>query len=125
MKFASAKAPGIKEQRGSRLGEQLRRELMDIVLRGQLRDPRAQHVVVTHVRVSPDLQRANVYVRTDGSCTAPEPVVGAMQHAAKYLRHLLCERLQEQRFIPTLSFVWDTSIDNGQHMEALFQDLSQ
>ena len=61
-----------KPKRSDRVGERIRTELMELLLRGGLRDPRARELTVTHVRVSDDLQHATVYVRLVRDEVRPE-----------------------------------------------------
>ena len=52
----------MSNQRLTRLNEQFRREIMEILVR-DVRDPRIQDVVVTGVEVTSDLWMAKVYVQ--------------------------------------------------------------
>ncbi|MFQ5778801.1 MAG: 30S ribosome-binding factor RbfA, partial [Terriglobia bacterium] len=53
-------------RRPERLGEQIRKEISALVLRG-LKDPRIGFATVTDVRVTPDLRQARVSVSVLGS----------------------------------------------------------
>ena len=50
-------------KRSDRVGERIRAEIMDLLLRGGVRDPATRDGFVTAVKVSADLRHARVYVR--------------------------------------------------------------
>ncbi|MEM6956295.1 MAG: 30S ribosome-binding factor RbfA, partial [Myxococcota bacterium] len=83
-------------ERAIRVGEQLRSDLMNLLLRGRLRDPAAKDVLITAVRVSADLQHARVYVRTLQESTArkQQRVVAGLERAAGFLRRELGQNLK-------------------------------
>jgi ribosome-binding factor A len=51
--------------RPSRIGDQLRAELSDLITR-EVHDPGIGFLTITHVKVTPDLQMARVYYTTLG-----------------------------------------------------------
>lgn len=114
-----------KPKRTDRVAEQLRAELMELVLRGEVRDPRASGVHVAGVLMTPDLRQAKVQVRLahDASPDANKKreVVQALQHASGHLRRLLGPRLN-LRYLPELRFFWD---DGGDHSLRLHELLAE
>ena len=55
--------PKGETSRPARVGERIREELMELVLRGAVKDPRARGAVIHAVKVSGDLRHAKVWVR--------------------------------------------------------------
>jgi ribosome-binding factor A len=113
--------------RASRVAEQIRAELMELLLRGAVREPKAQGAVVSSVHVSGDLSQAQVYVRSippDGTTTPPPPddVVAALQRASGFLRREVGKRLRIRR-IPELTFRWDEAVDRAVRIEALLEEV--
>ncbi len=111
-------------ERAVRVGEQLRADLMNLLLRGRLRDPATKDVVITAVRMSPDLQHARVYVRTltDVSERKQQRVVDGLDRAAGFLRRELGKTMRLRR-TPELAFAWDKAIDHGAKIEKIFAEL--
>ena len=108
--------------RHSRVGEQIRRELSDI-LRRELRDPRVGNVSVslTDVEVSADYAHAIVYF----SCLDPAQVMAAtagLERAAGFLRSQLAKRVKLHA-TPELRFVYDDSIERGDRLSRLIDGL--
>lgn len=118
--------------RTQRVEQMLRRTLADMLLRGELRDPRLRNVAaisVTAVKVSPDLGHAQVYVDVIAADSTPgrrqpDPVtiVEALNSGASALRARLGGRIRLKR-TPALSFLVDESIEKGRRIEAVIAEL--
>jgi ribosome-binding factor A len=114
-------------RRQQRVEELLRRELAQMLLRGELRDPRlspASAVGITGVDVSADLSVARVYVDVLAESLRIDDVLEAFESGAGVLRHKLGERLQLRR-MPELRFVHDESIGRGARIEAILTELRE
>lgn len=115
-------APG---SRAARVAERIKAEIMEMVLRGAVRDPRAQQAIVTDVKVSPDLRYARVYVRVledDVSDRRRRGVVEALGGAGKFMRREMGKRLHLKQ-IPELQFEWDDVIDDALRVERVLHEL--
>lgn len=112
-------------QRLSRVEETLRRALADLLLRGELRDPRLRNaaaISITAVKISPDLGQAVVYVDVLGDASALQSVIEGLNAGANALRAKLGGRIRLKR-TPTLRFVVDRSIEQGRRIEAVLAEL--
>jgi ribosome-binding factor A len=107
--------------RPSRVGDQLRAELSDLLTR-EVHDPGIGFLTITHVKVSPDLQLARVYYTTLGTDAARRDSGRALGRAAPFLRRQLGHRLRLKR-VPQLEFFFDESIERGDRIEQILQDL--
>jgi ribosome-binding factor A len=111
-------------RRADRVAERLRSELMDLLLRGSVRDPAASNVLVSAVRMTDDLSIARVYVRllqeADGA--RQDEVVDALGRAKGFLRRELGQRLQ-LRHVPSLEFYWDDVVDSALRIESILDEI--
>jgi len=127
-------------RRTERVEELLRREIADILLRGELRDPRLAPVAslsITGARVSADLSHARVFVDV-----MPPPAVegpGARVSAAMDERRiarvlegfaasagLIRAKLQQRidiRRVPELRFEHDDAVERGARIETVLSEL--
>lgn len=108
--------------RHERVGEEIAHEI-NAMLAGELKDPRLEgNVCVSEVRVQPDMKHARVFVsvRTQNSKEQSD-AIKALEHASRFIRHELIERLQLRR-LPDLHFTLDLS---QEHMERIEQLLKQ
>jgi ribosome-binding factor A len=107
-------------QRAQRVGDQIQRELADL-LRLHVKDPRIGMVTVTAVEVSPDLSHAKVFFTHLAGSERASAAVEALQHSAGYLRSELAHRLKLYS-VPQLHFAYDDSIESGLKLSRLIDD---
>jgi ribosome-binding factor A len=108
----------------SRVEETVRRALADLLLRGELRDPRLRNaaaISITAVKISPDLGSAQVYVDVLGEASIDDVLAG-LNAGASALRAKLGGRIRLRR-TPALRFVVDRSIEQGRRIEAVLAEL--
>ena len=110
------KAPS---QRRLRVGEEIRRVLIRIFDRGELRDPALAdaRVTVSEVRVSPDLKNATAYVAPFAGGDS-KALVEACKRAAPFLRGRVAQEL-DLRHIPRIGFEADTTFEAAAAMDRL------
>jgi ribosome-binding factor A len=107
--------------RARRLGEQIQRELGDL-LRREVKDGRIGNVTVTAVNVTGDLRMATVYYLIFGK-DGPDPKVQrGLESAANFLRNALSKSLMI-RYTPILKFELDTSIEHGVRLTKLINSV--
>lgn len=110
-----------------RVEQTLRRALADILLRGDLRDPRlreAAAISITAVKVSPDLSSAQVYVDVMAEHVDVDAVLAGLNAGASAIRAKLGGKIRLKR-TPSLRFSVDRSIAHGRRIEAVLAELRQ
>jgi ribosome-binding factor A len=107
-------------QRPARVGEEIRKELADL-LRNEVKDPRVGQVTVTSVEVSPDLSHAKVHFTHLAGREHGDEAVKALQRTAGFLRSQLSHRLGIYS-VPELHFAYDDSIEAGMKLSQLIDD---
>lgn len=108
-------------QRTDRVGDMLRREISQI-LAHEVKEPLAQFVTVTGVRMSKDLHHACVYYTALQDDDALKDVAAALKRSAGYVQRLLGSRVQ-LRYMPHLRFEYDTSLRDGARMDELLRGI--
>jgi ribosome-binding factor A len=109
--------------RARRLGEQIQRELTDL-LRRDVKDERIGNVTITAVTVTGDLRTARVYYLIFGKDGPDVKVQRGLESAAGFLRNALSKSLMI-RYTPTLSFELDTSIEHGVRLTQLIDSVNR
>jgi ribosome-binding factor A len=107
--------------RASRVGDQIRAELAELLAR-EVHDPGIGFLTITRVGVTPDLQQARVYYTTMGDETARKESRRALERAAPFLRRQIGRRLRLKR-VPELGFFFDESIEQHDRIERILQEL--
>jgi len=106
-----------------RINNLIRREISDLLQR-QVKDPRLDaFITVTEVATSPDLKYAKVFVSCIGGEEEKQKTLKVLATASGFLRKELAKNLKLRR-IPELSFQWDDSIEHGDHILRLIDQVS-
>jgi ribosome-binding factor A len=106
--------------RVERIAEEIRNEV-SLMLAGELKDPRlAGTVIVTEVRLTPDMRTARVFVQLADDDTERATTLAGLKAASGYVRHELVERLQMRR-APEVIFVLDESDERGNRIDELLR----
>lgn len=111
-------------RRTERVGEQIRAELARI-LREDVSDPRLERVTLSHVNVSPDLSRADVFwskVEPGGEPEDPGALDEVLEKASGFVRTRLARSLNLRR-TPRLYFRHDPSFELGSRTLSLLRSL--
>lgn len=94
------------------------REVLSATIAKDLKDPRVGFVTVTGVDTSPDLRHARVYVSVLGDETRRELSLAGLRSAHGVLQRRVAAELT-LKHTPTLTFVYDESIDRGLRISEL------
>ena len=107
-----------------RLNSLIRQELSEL-LQLQVKDPRlGNFIAVTEVEVTPDLKYAKVFVSSMTEETDRKEVLAALSSAAGFFRTRLAKNLKMRR-TPELTFQWDDSIERGDRLLRLIDEVSR
>jgi ribosome-binding factor A len=109
--------------RTRRIADRVKQLLSEMLVTGQISDPRLAGVFITDVRVDRELSFATVYVSSlDGKERAKEILAG-FEHASGYIRSFLAKEVQLRSF-PALRFFWDETPERAERIERLIDSLS-
>jgi ribosome-binding factor A len=107
-----------------RVNTLIRREVSELI-QHELRDPRIdEFITVTEVDTSPDLKYAKIYISSMSGQQEQEKILGVLNSAAGFLRTALAGKIRI-RYTPELHFVWDNSIERGDRILRLIDEVSQ
>jgi ribosome-binding factor A len=110
--------------RHERVGEEIAHEI-NAMLAGELKDPRLEGmVVVSEVRVQPDMKHARVFINMQGSGKEQADAIKALEHASGFIRCELIERLQLRR-LPELHFTLDHSQEYSERIDQLLKEMKK
>ncbi|MFC1902097.1 30S ribosome-binding factor RbfA [Chloroflexota bacterium] len=109
--------------RVERVNTLIRREISELI-QHQLKDPRLDaFVTITEVDTSPDLKYAKVFVSCIRGKQEGEKLLPVLTAASGFLRREL-SKIIRLRYIPELSFHWDDSIEHGDQILRLIDQVS-
>ncbi len=96
-----------------RLGEQLRQEIANMILRHEIKDPRVnEFLTINRVEVAGDLAYATVYVSSFMDDNSVKKGAEGLQSAAGFIQSTIAKKLSIYKF-PKLTFEADFSMKDG------------
>ena len=107
--------------RSSVLAEQIRQVISEAIY-FEMRDPNLEGITVTRVRVSPDLQFADVRFTPQDDVRDPEALAVALNRASGAFKRHLAKKVRMRR-IPDLRFHYDEDVSAERRISDLLDDL--
>ncbi len=107
-------------KRSQRVGDLLRREIADIIMR-KVKDPRIGFVTVTGVDLTDDLKIARVYI----SCLKQdekEATIDILNSARSFIRSEVGKRVRI-KVLPSIEFRFDESLGYGDRIDKLLKEI--
>src|SRR5579862_4686343 len=114
--------PKEHSRRSEQVAESIRMTLAEVLVRGELRDPRIQMVTVSGVEVTRDLSHATVRVVPHGTPEEKDAALEGLVSAAGFLRRAVAHTLTT-RTVPELHFVLDRGFEHAQRIDELLAGL--
>ncbi|MDI1926224.1 30S ribosome-binding factor RbfA [Staphylococcus aureus] len=111
----------MSSMRAERVGEQMKKELMDII-NNKVKDPRVGFITITDVVLTNDLSQAKVFLTVLGNDKEVENTFKALDKAKGFIKSELGSRMR-LRIMPELMYEYDQSIECGNKIERMIQDL--
>ncbi len=106
----------------TRINQEIVRTMADI-LRNDLKDPRVGILTsVTGADAGTDLKTCKVYISAYGDENERAEAMAALRRAEGFIKRKLAEKLN-LRNTPALTFIEDTSISYGMHIESILQTI--
>lgn len=108
-------------KRSLRVGDVILKEVAFLLLE-KVRDPRVQGVTLTGVRLSDDLKLARIFYSIMGDRSRVEKAQAGLNSATGFVKREIGRR-SGLRYIPEIRFVYDPSLETGDHMERVFEKM--
>ena len=109
-------------KRSQRVSDLLREEVADIIFH-KLKDPRLGFITVTGADVTDDLKIAVVYVSVLKE-EEKKPTLDILNAAKNFIRSELTKRLR-MKFIPSIEFKLDPSVEYGSKIDKLLDEIKK
>lgn len=105
-----------------RIGDRIRQDLSEMLVRGEIRDPRVLGITITDVKVDRELSYADIYLSAVEGQEREREALEGFTSASGYIRRALAERI-ELRVFPRLRFHWDPTPERADRLERLIASL--
>src|SRR5580658_8350029 len=108
-----------------KVNSSIKRELANIILLGEVRDPRISFVTILNVDVSKDLQHARVKYSTLSD--DPKDIKAAQagfESSRGYIRKLISQRIV-LRYTPEFQFIYDKGIKHAAEVDKVLEEIKK
>lgn len=105
-----------------RIGDRIRQELSEMVVKGEIHDPRLDGISITEVKVDRELSYAEIYVSAIEGIERSKEVLQALENASGFLRKSLSDKVDLRAF-PRLRFHWDVTPEHADKIERLIASI--
>ncbi len=109
-------------KRSQRVSDLIREEIADIIMY-KLKDPRMGFITVTGVDITEDLKIAKIYISILKE-EEKDVTLEILNSATRFIRAELAKRLR-MKFIPSITFRIDKSIEYGNKIEKLLKEIKE
>ena len=110
---------GIK--RKTRVGGLIKEEIANMLLRGDIKDPRVADSVITGVKMTDDLGLITVYFVSMTKEHTPEDIKKGFNSAKGFIKSKLSRKLRLKKF-PEFRFEYDSSLETGYRVDDLIKE---
>jgi ribosome-binding factor A len=114
-------------QRIERISGEIRELLGELLVRGEVKDPRVQQaglITITHVRLTGDLREAQaLFIVHNADAAALDKVKQGLNSASGYLRRIIGRQLR-LKSTPTLEFEIDRVFEQEEKVDALLRQVA-
>ena len=107
-----------------RISDRIRQEISEMLVMGEINDPRLVGVSITDVNVDRELAYANIFVSAVEGHVRAEEILQGLESARGYLRKQLSARI-ELRSFPQLRFHWDPTPERADRIEQLLDTIKR
>ena len=111
---------GFGYKRADRLGELILKEISQMILREDIKDPRVRAAVLTDIRITDDLGFARVYFTVLTEDADKKEILVGLQSATGFIKRELSKRLRIKR-IPDFHFEYDDVLEEGYRVDDILK----
>jgi ribosome-binding factor A len=106
-----------------RIADRIKELLSEMLVSGQISDPRLSGVFITDASVDRELSFATIYVSALDGTERSREILEGFKHASGFIRSTLARQI-ELRTFPSLRFMWDETPERAERIEQLIDSLS-
>ncbi len=108
-------------KRSLRVADMIHKEISEMLIKGEIRDPRVNAVMLTGVKVSDDLGFARIFFTVMDNSANVEQILAGLQSASTFIKRELSKRFRIKR-TPDLRFEFDNQLQEGYRVDDLLRN---
>lgn len=98
-------------------------EEISSIIRNNIKDKNIEFVTITAAKISSDLSYAKIYFTTLNDSKRND-IIKALNKASSFIRSELCQKVNIRK-MPELTFIYDESIEYGNKIEHIIEELKE
>ncbi len=108
-----------------KVNEMIKREIGELLLFGEVRDPRIKFVTILNADVSKDLQHARVrFSILSDDKKVIEETTKALNHMSGYIRKLIGSKI-DLRYTPQIQFIYDKGVAHAALIDSKIEEIKK
>ncbi len=109
-------------KRSARISDLIVKEVSQMIVKGEIKDPRVNLAFITGAKVTDNLSMANIYFSVMKDTADKQEVLKGLDSAKGFIRSKLARKLKMRR-IPDLHFMLDTALETGYKVDEVLREL--
>ena len=109
-------------KRSARISDLIVKEVSQMIVKGEIKDPRVSLAFITGARVSDNLSMAKIFFSVMEESAEVDEVLKGLESAKGFIRTRLAQRLKMRR-IPDLHFMFDTALETGYKVDEVLRGI--
>lgn len=110
-------------RRSARISDLIAKEISEMLVRGEIKDPRVSPAAITAARVSDDMSHAKVFFTSFSDGSDREQMLEGFRNAGGYIKSVLGKRLRMKK-IPRIEFEYDALVEERARIDRLIRSVS-
>lgn len=109
-------------KRAARVSDLIIKEVSQMIVKGEIKDPRVSPAFITGARVSDNLSVANIYFSVLEDYADKNEVLKGLESAKGFIKTRLSKKLR-MRKLPDLQFKFDTALETGYKVDEVLREI--
>ena len=110
-------------KRSDRVADSIVKEVSQMIVKGEIKDPRLSSVFITGIKVVDNLSLAEIFFTVMEDTGDKDQALKGLQSAKGFIKGRLAKRLKMKR-IPDLKFSFDSALHEGYKVDELLRGIS-
>lgn len=110
-------------KRSARISDLIMKEISQMIIKGEIRDPRVGSAFITGAKVSDNLSDANIFFSVLEGSTDKKEVLKGLDSAKGFIKTALAKRLK-MRKLPDIHFQYDTALETGYKVDEVLRGIN-
>lgn len=109
-------------KRSQRVADSIVKEVSQMIVKGEIKDPRLSSVYITGIKVVDNLSLAEIFFTVLEDSGDKEQALKGLESAKGFIKSTLSKRLKMRR-IPELRFSYDSALEKGYKVDEILREI--